>query len=154
MNKGVKLLPDMFKAICSGGKSYDSWIQLNFLSGGDGQCTAEMRVAEEHLNRMGTMHGGCTASLVDIVSTLALMTLQRSVPGVSVDLNVSYMKAAKLGEDILIDARTLKAGKMLAFLDVVIKNKADGSVIATGKHTKFIGQGLPDPGTEMPKNHL
>ena len=50
-----------------------------------------------------------------------------------------FFKAAKLGETIIIDAQTLKRGKRLAFLNVDIRNKDDGSLLAQGKHTKFVG---------------
>lgn len=50
-----------------------------------------------------------------------------------------FMKGAKVGEDIVIDAKTLKRGKRLAFLTVDITNKDDGKLIAQGKHTKFVG---------------
>lgn len=49
------------------------------------------------------------------------------------------MKSAKVGEDIVIDAQTLKLGSRLAFLSVDITKKSDGTLIAKGKHTKFIG---------------
>jgi len=49
------------------------------------------------------------------------------------------MRAAKVGAEILIDARTEKLGKSLAFLSVDIKNKEDSKVIATGTHTKHMG---------------
>lgn len=54
-----------------------------------GKVVCEMTLDESHLNRRGTMHGGLTATLVDNVSTLALMTEENGAPGVSVDLNVS-----------------------------------------------------------------
>ena len=43
---------------------------------------------EEHQNAGGTLHGGMTATMVDTISTLALMT-KGSPPGVTVDLHVS-----------------------------------------------------------------
>lgn len=52
-----------------------------------------------------------------------------------------YLKAAKQGDKIIIDAITKKAGNSLAFLDVQIKNSS-GDLIATGTHTKFIGENL------------
>lgn len=48
------------------------------------------------------------------------------------------MKAAKVGEQILIDASTVKTGRTLAFLTVDLKKKSDGSLLAQGKHTKFL----------------
>nr|CAD7198874.1 unnamed protein product [Timema douglasi] len=112
-------------------------LEVEILSAGDGRCLAQMVVAEEHQNTFGTLHGGFTATVVDEVSTLALMTTGSGHPGVSVDLNVSYLKAANLGDKILIDAKTLKAGKRLAFLEVEIK-KESGELIAKGSHTKFV----------------
>jgi len=49
------------------------------------------------------------------------------------------MKAAKEGDLVEIVAKTLKAGKNLAFLEVELKNKATGDLIAKGSHTKFVG---------------
>lgn len=44
-----------------------------------------------------------------------------------------------MGEDIVIDAKMLKRGKRLAFLTVDITNKLDGTLLAQGKHTKYVG---------------
>lgn len=49
------------------------------------------------------------------------------------------MKSARTGDEILINAETLRLGKTLAFLDVDITNKETGALIAKGSHTKFVG---------------
>jgi len=51
-----------------------------------------MTVEESHLNKMGNLHGGMTAMLVDSVSTLAIVSSECH-PGVSVDMNISYVSA-------------------------------------------------------------
>ena len=48
------------------------------------------------------------------------------------------MKGALIGENITIDASTLRSGKTLAFLSVDIKNEK-GDFVAQGRHTKFVG---------------
>ncbi|KAJ8300889.1 hypothetical protein KUTeg_022408 [Tegillarca granosa] len=111
---------------------------IKVVSGGEGTCVCKLKVTENDQNRGGTLHGGMIATLVDAVSTWALLTSEKQTAGVSVDMNISYMKAAKVGEDITIDAKTLKLGNRLAFLTVDITNN-DGQLIAQGKHTKFIG---------------
>lgn len=64
--------------------------QLKIVSGGDGKCVAELKVEEEHQNYGGTLHGGMTATIVDIISTLGMMTHEKvTSPGVTVDLHVS-----------------------------------------------------------------
>lgn len=72
---------------------------------------------------------------------MALMTKNDcdSVPGVSVDIHVTYLKSAKAGDVVQIEADTIKAGRNLAFLECYLKHKKDGSVIARGSHTKYVG---------------
>ena len=55
----------------------------------DGQVTCEVTICEEHTNRSGSLHGGLTATLIDSVSTLALLSSDQP-PGVSTDLNIRY----------------------------------------------------------------
>lgn len=50
-----------------------------------------------------------------------------------------YMNAAKVGEDVLITAQVLKQGQTLAFATVDLTNKANGKLIAQGRHTKHLG---------------
>ena len=50
-----------------------------------------------------------------------------------------YLKAGKIGDEIVIEASTSKVGKTLAFLTVDIRNKATGDLIAQGTHTKYLG---------------
>lgn len=50
---------------------------------------AKFKVAEEHTNRYGTLHGGMTATIVDNVSSMALIATEPYESGVSVDLSVS-----------------------------------------------------------------
>ncbi len=57
-------------------------------SASHGKFVCEVTVDESHLNRVGGMHGGFTATLVDNISTAAIMTTG-SAPGVSVDMNIS-----------------------------------------------------------------
>lgn len=49
-----------------------------------------------------------------------------------------FLKGVQLGEQIVIEAKTNKCGKTLAFLDVNIIHKASGELVARGSHTKFI----------------
>jgi acyl-coenzyme A thioesterase 13 len=64
-------------------------LQVKIVSAGDGNCCAELLVGPEHGNKMGSLHGGLTATLVDSISTMALLTHKVGVPGVTVDLHVS-----------------------------------------------------------------
>ncbi|XP_022665397.1 acyl-coenzyme A thioesterase 13-like isoform X2 [Varroa destructor] len=112
---------------------------LELKSASDGRCVAELLVTRPHLNVARTLHGGLSATLVDSVSTFALLT-QRNVRSVSVDLSVSFIGPAKEGDLITIDATTLKVGQTLAYLTVDIRKQS--KLIITGKHTKFLQQNV------------
>ncbi len=49
-----------------------------------------------------------------------------------------FLKAAKKGETLVIDAETVKLGRTLAFLSVEFRNKQNNELLATGKHTKYV----------------
>lgn len=114
----------------------------SLVDGDIGRCVVELKVGPEHANIYGTAHGGFSATLIDAVSTYALVTddmesLKKL--GVSVNLSMEYLKAAKVGEDILIDAKLIKRGRNLAFLTAEIRKKETDELLVRGSHTKFIG---------------
>eukprot|EP00933_Yihiella_yeosuensis_P024238 TRINITY_DN18779_c0_g1_i1.p1 TRINITY_DN18779_c0_g1~~TRINITY_DN18779_c0_g1_i1.p1 ORF type:complete len:153 (-),score=29.84 TRINITY_DN18779_c0_g1_i1:92-550(-) len=112
------------------------------ISGAHGEMRTKMVVSSEEANLFGTLHGGAIATLVDIISTAALLTLSDR-PGVSVDLNVSYVTAAPVGEEVEIVGKVLKAGKSVAMTTVDIVLVKSGKLVASGRHTKFTGGGTP-----------
>ncbi|XP_042320962.1 acyl-coenzyme A thioesterase 13 [Sceloporus undulatus] len=135
----VQSLREVMKAL-SHSPGFDRVLsKMTVLSAGPEKVVCEMEVAEEHTNRGGTLHGGLTATLVDVVSTAALLCTERGSPGVSVDMNITYMSAAKIGDEIQITAKILKQGRSLAFATVDLTNKATGRLIAQGRHTKHLG---------------
>jgi len=113
---------------------------VRLLSAGDGKCKAQFTVAEEHLNLGGFLHGGCTTTIIDCISSYALMTHKAEpAPGVSVDLHITFLKAAFPGETVTVEAKTVRAGKNLAFLAVELTKNDGKDVVAHGQHTKYLG---------------
>ncbi|XP_004693379.1 PREDICTED: acyl-coenzyme A thioesterase 13 [Condylura cristata] len=112
--------------------------KVTVVSADPGKVICELKVEEEHANKLGTLHGGLTATLVDNISTLALLCTERGAPGVSVDMNITYMSPANIGEVVVITAQVLKQGKRLGFASVDLTNKATGKLVAQGRHTKHL----------------
>ncbi|XP_051025309.1 acyl-coenzyme A thioesterase 13 [Acomys russatus] len=139
MNKLTQNLLEVMKAM-SKVPGFDRVLEkVTLVSAAPEKIICELKVEEQHANKLGTLHGGLTATLVDSISTMALMCTERGLPGVSVDMNITYMSPAKIGEEILITAYILKQGKTLAFASVDLTNKATGKLIAQGRHTKHLG---------------
>ena len=95
----------------------------------------KLTVLESDCNPYGVLHGGQISNIVDFVSTAAI-GLGGKPRGVSVELCVSFLRPAKLGEEIDIYSYCLKAGKTLATALVEIRN-SEGKMIAHGKQTKY-----------------
>lgn len=55
-------------------------------------------------------------------------------------MTFSYLKAAKEGDIVEIDARAVKTGKKLAYLECELRLKETGAVIAKGNQTKYIAE--------------
>ncbi len=51
---------------------------------------------------------------------MALLSVDSSKPGVSVDLNVSFIAAAQKGQTLTIEGRVLKLGRSLGFTEVTL----------------------------------
>ena len=120
------------------GKFDKCMAKLSVLSIESGVVKCQMPVDKEVSNFYNTLHGGATSTLVDVVGTMAVLSKQPLKPGVSVDLNVSFVRAAKMGSVINIEGKLLKLGRKLAYTQVDITSAEDGKLIATGRHTKAL----------------
>ncbi|XAR55723.1 Acyl-CoA hydrolase [Bertholletia excelsa] len=103
-----------------------------------GRLVCSMKVPPRLLNSGNFLHGGATASLVDIVGSAVIVSVGAPTTGVSVEINVSYLDAAYVDEEIEIEAKALRVGKAIAVVSVEIRKKETGKIIAQGRHTKYL----------------
>jgi len=104
---------------------------------GGGRASFECDVTDDVRNRMGSLHGGVIATLVDDAGTAAIASADTEGRfGVTTDLNVSYFAAALEGT-VTARAQVLKSGRTLAFVTVDVID-ANGRLLAQGRMTKFM----------------
>ncbi|KAL7614994.1 hypothetical protein Lser_V15G05976 [Lactuca serriola] len=104
-----------------------------------GRVLCSMKVPPRLLNVGNSLHGGATAALVDVVGSSVIMTMDSvTTTGVSVEINVSYLDAAFVGDEIEIEAKALRVGKAVAVVSVEFRKKKTGKIIAQGRHTKYL----------------
>ncbi|KAI8032595.1 Acyl-coenzyme A thioesterase 13 [Camellia lanceoleosa] len=103
-----------------------------------GRLICSMIVPPRLLNTGNFLHGGATATLVDIVGSAVICTVGAPFTGVSVEINVSYLDAAYVGEEIEIESKVLRVGKAIAVVSVELRKKKTGKIIAQGRHTKYL----------------
>ncbi|KAL3481038.1 HotDog domain-containing protein [Aspergillus californicus] len=105
-----------------------------------GTIHASLRVSGTHVNSKGGLHGTLTACLVDWAAGMAIASYGGSYTGVSTDIHVSYLAAAKDGEVLEIEGKVAKMGGTLAYVKIEISKTKEGERVnvAEGLHTKFV----------------
>jgi uncharacterized protein (TIGR00369 family) len=96
-----------------------------------GKGTARLSVpVQSHLtNSLGTVHGGVIMSLLDVALCTAARTLHpESVGVITIDLSTSFIGAGS-GATLYADARVMKDGRSLSFVEGEAKNE-DGTLVA------------------------
>lgn len=120
--------------------SFDALCGFHVIAYGDGKAKVELEVTPTVQNPLGFLHGGCIATLVDHAGTVAIMSAHKQgLPGVTTDLNTTYLAPAQAGSKVIADALVLKVGKTLAFVTVDIRREKDGVLVAQGRMTKYMG---------------
>jgi uncharacterized protein (TIGR00369 family) len=101
-----------------------------------GQGTARLSVPiEPHLtNSLGTVHGGVIMSLLDVALCTAARTLHpESIGVITINLSTSFIDAGG-GAKLYADARVLKDGRSMSFVEGEAKNE-DGALVAKATAT-------------------
>lgn len=134
---------DQFRPDSTGDFDTTALYGLKITSSTSGRMVCDFPVHKRVQNRFGTLHGGCIATLVDDISSGAIVSVAPHA-GVSVHMSMNYFSPTPGDQDCEIDAHVTKAGRTLAFADVEIRNKKTGKVTARGTHIKFIPP-MPKP---------
>ncbi|KAK9453986.1 acyl-coenzyme A thioesterase-like protein 13 [Dipodascopsis uninucleata] len=118
--------------------------RLKLLSAAPGRVEMSLQIEKDHTNRLGILHGGLIASVVDLGGSLAVASHGLFATGVSTDLNVSYISSGgKIGSEIKILASCDRIGKTLAFTSINFYT-LDDVLFARGSHTKYIAAAMKD----------
>ncbi|KAI0130336.1 HotDog domain-containing protein [Xylariales sp. AK1849] len=97
-----------------------------------------------HCNQMRNLHGGCTASIFDVCTSLLLHLISKPgfwmLLGVSRTLNCTYLRPIPVGSTIDIECTVLQIGKKLCSLKgemrAVDENGTVGALLAVCEHGK------------------
>jgi acyl-coenzyme A thioesterase 13 len=142
----MKLLASLNSLYMDFDKNLTESMTPTYLNSKQGIFICDFKVGEKHCNGYNKLHGGAVASLVDLFGSYAFLATQSFtqvhtiIPGVSTDLNVSYFFGTDLGSVVVIDSRVLRRGKSLVFIQVNLRDKKTGMLLAQGRHTKAITQ--------------
>ena len=97
----------------------------------------KLDVREAHGNTFSALHGGCSASLVDVLGSAVIAMGDAHECGVAIALDVHYASPAKVGDVVTWRAKTAKRGGRLVTVDVKATS-SKGKVVCYGSVTKSL----------------
>lgn len=112
---------------------------IKIVAMGPGKLIAEMVVEKNNSNMAGTLHGGATATMVDVCMGMACFTKGISV--VTGNINISYLAAGKAGDKIIAVGQVIRAGKTAFFTEASVEDEK-GRIISKGTGTFFFKENL------------
>ena len=86
-------------------------------------------INENHLNAAGITHGGYLAALIDAGAGTAAHRSAQNAPCVTISLDLKYISASKIGDEIIGHVKILKKTKTLVFLFCELK--CNGKIITS-----------------------
>ncbi|KAL4880422.1 HotDog domain-containing protein [Aspergillus karnatakaensis] len=99
-----------------------------------------LTVAPKHCNFLGNLHGGCAATLFDVLSSMILLGVSKpgafEFGGVSRHLDVTYIRPVPVGMTVKLTSRVVHMGKRLALMRSEIVKLDSGDVCMVSDHEK------------------
>lgn len=115
-----------------------------------GYAEVEMPITKDHLNPIGSVHGGCLATAADVVGGSAASSYGFQVT--TLDGTLHYLRPGLNATCIYGKARELKHGKRISVYEISIEDQK-GAVLTEGIFT-YMSLGKPileDQGTIVPQ---
>ena len=96
-------------------------------------------IKENHLNAAGITHGGYLSALIDAGAGTAAHRSAENAPCVTISLNLNFIGASRIGDEIIGNVKILKKTKTLVFLfcELTCNNKIITSASGVWKILKI-----------------
>lgn len=115
--------------------------ELQVLSSAEGRSEIRFAVNAFSGNVIGTLHGGVLYAMVDVAAFMALLSvIPEGQHGVTADIQVSVLRAVKVGESVHVRGRVDRVGRNLANMraEAFVHTEAGERLIATGTVVKAL----------------
>ncbi len=98
----------------------------------DTEYEFKSKINENHLNAAGITHGGYLSALIDAGAGTAAHRTARNAPCVTISLDLKFIGASRVGDEIIGQAKILKKTNTLIFLFCELKCNDKIITSATG----------------------
>ena len=100
-------------------------------------------ITENHLNSAGITHGGFIAAFVDAGAGTAAHRASNNSPCVTISLELKFISAVKLGQELIGNTKIQKKTKTMVFLttELIAENKIVATASGVWKILRLSGAG-------------
>ncbi|MCH7485142.1 MAG: PaaI family thioesterase [Chloroflexi bacterium] len=111
----------------------------------DGVSVMSLKLEDRHMNPNGVVHGGVITTLMDEATGHAIVTIRglevmAETPHATIDMSVSFLSGARVGDELVCEARTLRIGRAVAFAEAEVRRRGSDDLVAKGRFTYAILQ--------------
>jgi acyl-CoA thioesterase len=114
--------------------NFSRWMGIAVDEYREGYCRLHYTVTEDMLNGFGIVHGGIVFSGSD--SAFAFACNSHGQLSVALDVHISFIRAAKAGEVMTVEAKEVHTGNKTSFYDIATTN-GKGEIVATFRGTAY-----------------
>lgn len=106
----------------------------------EGYARLSLTLEHKHTNPNSVMHGGVVTTLLDETLAIAVAAMRgseavREQPHTAIEMNTSFLAAAREGDELVVEGRLLKSGRTVFFGEAEARRKSDGALVAKGRVT-------------------
>ena len=105
---------------------------LSFKKNDDNNYEFSGKIQDMHLNTGGIAHGGYLATIADAGMGTAAHMIASGKRCVTINLEIKFLSAGKLGDDLTGKVQILKKTKTLIFVNCIISNSKEIVSSASG----------------------
>lgn len=112
----------------------------------EGYARLSLKLEHKHTNPNLVMHGGVVTTLLDETLAIAVAVTRgvdtvREQPHTAIEMNTSFLAAAREGNELVVEGHLLKSGRTVFFGEAEARRKADGALVAKGRVTFVVPRG-------------
>jgi acyl-CoA thioesterase len=113
---------------------FSKWLGISVIEIRDGHSKIQMRVRQEMINGLGTVHGGIAFSFAD--SAFAFACNNRNILSVALDTSINFIKPIFVGDTLIGEAKEIHNGRSTGLYHITITNQNE-NIVALFKGTCF-----------------
>lgn len=116
----------------------------------DGYARMSLTLEYKHTNPNSVMHGGVVTTLLDETLAIAVAATRgvdvvREQPHTAIEMNTSFLSAAREGDELVVEGHVLKSGRTVFFGEAEARRKSDDALVAKGRVTFVVPRGSGEP---------